>query len=47
MDVDLGVGTSEDPYLRFNFIPDAPGTLEVNAVDNEGKAFSSQIEVTS
>jgi sulfur-oxidizing protein SoxY len=47
MDVDLGVGTSEDPYLRFNFIPDAPGTLKVNAVDNEGKAFSSQIEVTS
>ncbi|HLD08917.1 MAG TPA: thiosulfate oxidation carrier complex protein SoxZ, partial [Methylophilaceae bacterium] len=45
MDVDFGVGTSEDPYLRFNFIPNAPGTLEVKAADNEGKAFSHQIEV--
>ncbi len=45
MNVDFGVGTSEDPYLRFNFVPNAPGTLEVNAVDNEGKAFSHQVDV--
>lgn len=42
MDVDFGVGTSEDPYLRFNFIPDSPGALQVKAMDNEGKAFSHE-----
>jgi sulfur-oxidizing protein SoxY len=47
MSVDFGVGTSEDPYLRFNFVPNAPGTLEVNAVDNEGKAFSHSVSVGS
>ncbi|CEN56600.1 quinoprotein dehydrogenase-associated SoxYZ-like carrier [Candidatus Methylopumilus turicensis] len=45
MDVDFGVGTSEDPYLRFNFIPKAPGVLEVKASDNDGKAFSHQTDV--
>jgi sulfur-oxidizing protein SoxY len=45
MNVDFGVGTSEDPYLRFNFIPKAPGVLEVKAADNEGKEFSHQTEV--
>lgn len=45
MDVDFGVGTSEDPYLRFNFIPKEPGTLEVKATDNEGKAFEHKLEV--
>lgn len=45
MDVDFGVGTSEDPYLRFNFVPNANGVLVVNAVDNEGKNFPEEIEV--
>ena len=45
MNVDFGVGTSEDPYLRFNFIPKAPGVLEVKAEDNEGKTFVHQTEV--
>jgi len=45
MTVDVGVGTSEDPYMKFNFIPDAPGNLEVTATDNEGKTFTHQIEV--
>lgn len=47
MDVDFGVGTSEDPYLRFNFIPKETGTFEVKATDNEGKAFEHKLEVTS
>jgi len=47
MDVDFGVGTSEDPYLRFEFVPQEPGRLEVKATDNEGKAFSHQLEVKS
>jgi sulfur-oxidizing protein SoxY len=47
MDVDLGVGTSEDPYLRFEFIPQEAGVLKVNAKDNEDGAFSKQIEIKS
>lgn len=43
--IDVGVGTAEDPYFKFNFIPDAPGVLEVRATDNEGKAFAHQIDV--
>ncbi len=45
--IDVGVGTSEDPYFKFNFVPDAPGKLEVNATDNEGKAFVQQVDVKS
>lgn len=47
MTVDVGVGTSEDPYMKFNFTPDAPGKLEVMATDNEGKTFTQQVEVKS
>lgn len=47
MTVDVGVGTSEDPYMKFNFTPDAPGKLEVVATDNEGKTFTQQVEVKS
>jgi sulfur-oxidizing protein SoxY len=45
LDVEFGVGTSEDPYLRFDFIPSGPGKLEVSASDNEGKAFTQQVDV--
>ncbi len=45
--VDVGVGTAEDPYFKFNFVPDAPGKLEVTATDNEGKAFTEAVEVKS
>lgn len=45
MTVDVGVGTSEDPYMKFNFTPDAPGNLEVQATDNEGKTFVQQVNV--
>ena len=47
MNVDFGVGTSEDPYLRFSFVPDAPGVLQVKAEDNEGTAFSNQVTLTN
>jgi sulfur-oxidizing protein SoxY len=43
--IDVGVGTAEDPYFKFNFVPDAPGKLEVVATDNEGKAFTQAVEV--
>lgn len=45
MTVDVGVGTSEDPYMKFSFIPDAPGKLDVLATDNEGKTFSHAVDV--
>lgn len=47
MTVDVGVGTSEDPYMKFSFIPEAPGKLEATATDNEGKVFAQQIDVNS
>lgn len=46
MHVDLGVGTSEDPYLRFFYKPEAPGTLDLKAIDNEGKEFTHQVAVS-
>jgi len=45
MTIDVGVGTSEDPYFKFHFTPDAPGSLEVQATDNEGKTFTQQIDL--
>lgn len=45
MTIDVGVGTSEDPYFKFDFIPDSPGKLDVTATDNEGKTFTHEVEV--
>lgn len=45
LNVDVGVGTSEDPYFKFNFVPDATGQLAVTATDNEGKVFVSEVNV--
>jgi sulfur-oxidizing protein SoxY len=47
MTVDVGVGTAEDPYFKFDFVPDAPGKLSVVATDNEGKTFTQEVEVKS
>jgi sulfur-oxidizing protein SoxY len=45
MHIDFGVGTSEDPYVRFFYQPEGPGTLDVKAIDNEGKEFEQHTEV--
>ena len=45
MTIDVGVGTSEDPYFKFHFTPDVPGSIEVQATDNEGKTFTQQIDL--
>lgn len=45
MHADFAVGVAEDPYLRFQYLPDGPGTLEVKADDNEGKSFTQSLEV--
>lgn len=45
MHADLGVAISEDPYMRFNFVPDTPGKIEAKAEDNEGRSFTQEVEV--
>ncbi|MDR2220475.1 MAG: quinoprotein dehydrogenase-associated SoxYZ-like carrier [Methylobacillus sp.] len=45
MNADFAVGVAEDPYLRFNYLPGGPGTLEVKAEDNEGGMFSQTLDV--
>lgn len=45
MTADFGVAVSEDPYLRFNFVADAPGKIEAKAGDNEGRSFSQTVDV--
>ena len=47
MTVDVGVGTAEDPYFKFDFVPTMPGKLSVVATDNEGKDFRQTIVVDS
>ena len=44
MHADFAVGVSEDPYLRFSYLPDSPGSLDVKAEDNEGKSFTQTVE---
>lgn len=45
MTVDVNVGTAEDPYFQFNFVPKEPGKLELVATDNEGKSFTHAVDV--
>lgn len=47
MHIDFGVGTSEDPYVRFFYQPEGPGSLDIKAIDNEGKEFEQHTEITS
>jgi sulfur-oxidizing protein SoxY len=47
MKIDVNVGTAEDPYFKFNFIPEEPGKLEMVATDNEGKQFTHAVDVKS
>lgn len=45
LSVDVNVGTSEDPYIRFEFHPKQSGLLKVDAQDNEGKSFQQETEL--
>lgn len=47
MTIDVNVGTAEDPYFKFNFIPKKAGKFELVAIDNEGKQFTKAVEVKS
>ena len=39
MTVDGDISLSENPSVRFSFVPEQPGSLEINAVDTEGEVF--------
>lgn len=45
MTIDVAVGTAEDPYFKFNFVPTEAGKLDVVATDSEGKTFTHLVEV--
>ena len=47
MTIDVNVGTAEDPYFKFNFIPKKAGKLVLVASDNEGRVFIKALEVKS
>ncbi|MEZ5930577.1 MAG: quinoprotein dehydrogenase-associated SoxYZ-like carrier [Alphaproteobacteria bacterium] len=39
MTVEGDISLSENPSVRFSFVPDRPGALEIRAVDTEGAVF--------
>ncbi len=45
LNAELGVGTAEDPYLRFDYRPVKPGVLEAVAEDSEGRQFIERTQV--
>lgn len=42
IDVVTGISVSEDPSIRFTFIPNKPGTLKANVLDTKGQKFNHQ-----
>lgn len=45
--VDSDISISEDPSLRFNFVPEASGSLTVRVTDSTGHAFEEHFEVAA
>jgi sulfur-oxidizing protein SoxY len=43
--VDADISLSEDPSIRFGFVPDAPGALEVSVRDSAGRAFEHRVDL--
>jgi sulfur-oxidizing protein SoxY len=43
--VDADISLSEDPSIRFGFVPDAPGALEVVVEDSEGRQFEHRVDL--
>jgi sulfur-oxidizing protein SoxY len=42
---DTDISISEDPSIRFSFVPDAPGDLAVQVKDSKGRTFVEQAPV--
>lgn len=45
MQADTTIAMAEDPYLRFYYLPDGPGTLDVTVKDNEDHTYTHKVEV--
>jgi sulfur-oxidizing protein SoxY len=45
--VDTDISISEDPSVRFSFVPDAPGDLTVQVKDSKGRAFEQRFPVAA
>jgi sulfur-oxidizing protein SoxY len=45
MMADTNIGISEDPFIRFGFVADQPGALQVRIRDNAGATFRQTLEV--
>lgn len=45
MSVDIGVGISANPYIRFDFIPSGLATIEILAQDNEDRHYQQEIRI--
>jgi sulfur-oxidizing protein SoxY len=45
--VDTDISISEDPSVRFSFVPDAPGELTVQVKDSKGRAFEQRFPVAA
>jgi sulfur-oxidizing protein SoxY len=43
MSADLDFSISENPNLRFRFVPRGPGELKVEAVDSQDRRFESAL----
>jgi sulfur-oxidizing protein SoxY len=41
MTVEGDISLSENPSVRFSFVPEGPGALQVRAVDTEGRVFET------
>ncbi len=47
LEADTDISISEDPNLRFSFVPVAGGSLEVTAQDTKGATFSQTVPLTA
>ena len=45
MTADTFIGISEDPFIRFGFVADQPGALQVVIHDNEGGTFRQSLDI--
>ena len=47
MEADTTIAMAEDPYLRFYYVPDGPGTLDVTVNDNDGNTYTHKVDIKS
>ena len=43
--LDAGISVSEDPSLRFTFMPTETGSLKAEVLDSKAQEFSSEKEI--